>query len=59
MVSQEAGLSQWWPKESGKTNSKRPRDLAKNRYRLGLKQGQLPLSQGKMKKGDDVADDDG
>ncbi len=38
-------------------NSRKPRDLTKNRYSDSLKKGHLTLSQGKMKKGDDVADD--
>ncbi len=37
-------------------NSTKPRDLTENRHSGGLKKGQLTLSQGKMKKGDDVAD---
>jgi hypothetical protein len=36
----------------------KPRDLTKNRHSTSLKKGQLTLSQGKMKKGDDVAVDD-
>jgi hypothetical protein len=38
-------------------NSTKPRDLTENRHSDGLKKGQLTFSQGKMKKGDDVADD--
>jgi hypothetical protein len=39
-------------------NSGEPRDLVKNRHSDNIKKGQLTLFQGKMKKGDDVADDD-
>ncbi len=39
-------------------NSKKPLNLTKNRHSDSLKQGQLPLSHGMVKKGDDVAVDD-
>jgi hypothetical protein len=39
-------------------NSRKPRDLPENMHSDSLKKGQLTLSQGEMKKGDDVADDD-
>jgi hypothetical protein len=45
-----------WP--IGKQLSRKPRDLVENRHGDSLKKGQLTLSQGKEKKGDDVADDE-
>jgi hypothetical protein len=39
-------------------NSRKPRDLTENRHSGSLKKGQLTLSPGKMKKGNDVTDDD-
>ncbi len=39
-------------------NSKKPRDLTNNRHNDSLKKSHLTLSQGMMKKGDDVAVDD-
>ncbi len=36
-------------------SSRKPRDLTEGRQSDSLKKGQLTLSQGKMKKGDDVA----
>jgi hypothetical protein len=39
-------------------NSRKPRDLTKNRHIDSLKKDQLTLSQGMVKKGDDVAVDD-
>jgi hypothetical protein len=50
-----------WPKTLNgemENNSRKPKDLVKTRHSDRLKKGQLILSQGKMKKGDDVADDD-
>jgi hypothetical protein len=38
--------------------SRNPRDLVKNMHNYSLKKGQLTLSQGNMKKGDDVAYDE-
>jgi hypothetical protein len=38
--------------------SRKPRDLLKNRHSDSLKEGQLTLSQGMMKKGDVIADAD-
>jgi hypothetical protein len=40
-----------------KNNSKKLRDLTKNTHSDSLKKGQLTLSQGKMKKRDDVVFD--
>jgi hypothetical protein len=40
------------------SNSRKPRDIVKNRHNDSLKKGKLTLSQGKIKKGDDVAVDD-
>jgi hypothetical protein len=39
-------------------NGRKPRDLTKTRHRDSLKKSQLTLSQGMMKKGDDVAVED-
>ncbi len=39
-------------------NSRKPRDLVENWHSDSLKKTQLTLSQGKMKKGHDVADDE-
>jgi hypothetical protein len=39
-------------------NSRKPRDLTENRQSDSLKKGKLALSLGKMKKGNDVTDDD-
>ncbi len=39
-------------------NSRKQRDLTENSHSDSIKKGQHTLSQGKMKKGDDVADDD-
>jgi hypothetical protein len=39
-------------------NSRKPRDLVKNRHSHSLKKGQLTLCQGKMKKRHDVVDED-
>jgi hypothetical protein len=39
-------------------NSRKPRDLTKNRHIDSLKKDQLTLSQGMVKKGDNVAVDD-
>jgi hypothetical protein len=39
-------------------NSRKPRNLTKNRLSDSLKKGQLPLYHGMVKKGDDVAVDD-
>ncbi len=39
-------------------NSRKPRDLIKNRHSDSLKKGQLTLSEGIVKKGDDVSVDD-
>ncbi len=41
-----------------KNNSRKPRDLVRNMHSDSLKEGQLTLSQDKMKKGDDVVDDE-
>jgi hypothetical protein len=38
-------------------NSRKPRELVKNRLVTAWKKGQFTLSQGKIKNGDDVADD--
>jgi hypothetical protein len=38
-------------------NSKKPRDLTNSRHSDSLEKGHLTLSQGMMKKGDDVAVD--
>jgi hypothetical protein len=47
-------------REELENNSRKPRDLIKNRHCDSLKKGQLTLSQGMVKKGEDVAvgDDD-
>ncbi len=45
-------------KEELESSSKTPRDQTINRHSDSLKKGQLTLSQGRMKMGDDVADDD-
>ncbi len=50
--------SQRRSRESWNQNSKKPRGLVKNRNSDSLNKGQLTLSQGKIKKGDDVAVDD-
>ncbi len=50
------------PRSSGQTcsraelenNSRKPRDLTKNRHSDSLKNGQLTLPQGMVKKGDDL-----
>ncbi len=39
-------------------NSRKPKDLTKNRHSDSLKKGQFTLSQGMVKKGDDVVVDD-
>jgi hypothetical protein len=39
-------------------NSRKLRDLTENRHSNSLKRGQRSLCQGKVKKGDDVADDE-
>ncbi len=39
-------------------NCRKPRDLVRNRHSDSLNKGQLTLSYGKMKKGDDVAYDE-
>ncbi len=39
-------------------NSRKPKDLFKTRHSDRLRKGQLIISQGKMNKGDDVAEDD-
>jgi hypothetical protein len=39
-------------------NPRKPRNLIENRHSDSLKRDQLPLSQGKMKRGDDVAVDE-
>jgi hypothetical protein len=39
-------------------NFRKSRDLVKNRHSDSLKKGQIAISQGKMKKGDLVADDE-
>ncbi len=44
-----------WPKGELENNSSMPRDPTKNMHSDSLKMGQLTLSQGKVKKGDDVA----
>jgi hypothetical protein len=44
-------------RESWKTTLN-PRGLNENRHSDSLKKGQLTISQGKMKRGDDAADDD-
>jgi hypothetical protein len=61
MARQEAVPHERWPKilkGELENNSRKPMDLVKNRHSDSLIKGQLTLSQGKMKKGDDVADDD-
>jgi hypothetical protein len=61
MVGWEAGLYETWQKmlKGGlENNSRKPRDLVKTRHSDSLKKGQLTLSQGKMKKEDDAADDE-
>jgi hypothetical protein len=45
-------------KEELESNSRKPRDIVKNRHNDSLKKGKHTLSQGKIKKGDDVAVDD-
>jgi hypothetical protein len=44
-------------KEELENNSRKQRDLTKNRHCDSLKEGPLALYLGKIKKGDDVADD--
>jgi hypothetical protein len=61
MARQEARPQESRPKTLKReleNNSSKPRDQVKNRQSYSLKKGQLTLSQGKMDKGDDVADDD-
>jgi hypothetical protein len=61
MTRREAGHSEKWLKTLKgelENNSRKPRDLVENWHSDNLKKGQLTLSQGKMKKGDDVADDE-
>jgi hypothetical protein len=50
-----------WPKalmEELENNTRKPRDLTKNRHSDSLKKGQLTLPQGMLKKGEDIAVDD-
>jgi hypothetical protein len=61
MASWEGGPHKLWSKElKGRVgkNSRKPRGLTKNRHSDSLKKGHLSLSQGKVKKGDNVAVDD-
>ncbi len=61
MVRRKAGLCETWQKmlKGGlENNSRKPRDLVKNRHRNSLKKGQLTLCQDKMKKDDDAADNE-
>jgi hypothetical protein len=61
MARWEAGPCERWPKTlKGKleNNSRKPRDLVKNRHNDSLICGQLTLSQGKLMKRSDVAADD-
>jgi hypothetical protein len=61
MATWEAGPCERWPKTlKGELEniSRKPRDWIENRHSDSLRKGQLNLFQGKMKKGDDVDDDD-
>jgi hypothetical protein len=61
MSRQKAGPRERRPKmlnEELKNNYRKLRDLVKNRHSDSQEIGQLNLSQGKMKKGDDVVNDD-
>jgi hypothetical protein len=61
MARQKAGPHERMPKMLNgglENNSRKLRDLVQNRHSDIQEMGQLNLSQGKMKKGDDVVDDD-
>jgi hypothetical protein len=61
MASLEAGPHERQPKMLKgelESNTRKPRDLVKKRLSESLKKGQLTLHHSKMKKGDDVADDE-
>jgi hypothetical protein len=60
MARQEAGPCKQWPKMLKGKAEKQLKDvkvLTENRHSDSLKKGKLTLYQGKMEKGDDVADD--
>jgi hypothetical protein len=60
MARREAGPHDGWPKALKgelEANSRKPRDQTEIRHSDSLKKGQLTLSQGKLRKGDDVADE--
>ncbi len=60
MTRQEARPHKRWPKTLKgqlENNSRKPRDLVRDRHSDSLNRVQLSLSKGKMNKGDEVADD--